>query len=47
MSGDLTRACATATALLVLLFFFAITFGAFSPPARPMAERPLVAKGQQ
>ena len=46
MSGTLARACAMASACLALLFFFAITFGAFSPPPRSTAERPHIAQGQ-
>jgi hypothetical protein len=46
MSGGLTRACATASALFALLFLFAIAFGAFSPPAHSPPGRPHVAQGQ-
>jgi hypothetical protein len=44
MSGGLTRTCAMATAFGALLFFFAITFGLFSPPVRLVGDRPNIAQ---
>jgi hypothetical protein len=46
MSGGLTRACAMASAFFALIFFFAVTLGAFAPSARSTGDRPHVAQGQ-
>lgn len=46
MSGGLTRACAMASAFFALVFFFAVTLGAFAPPARTAGERPHIAQGR-
>jgi hypothetical protein len=46
MSGGMARVCAVASALGAMLFFVAITFGAFSPPARMASERPAIAQGR-
>jgi len=43
MSGGLARTCAMASALLALAFFFAVTFGAFSPPAQTGGGKPHIA----
>jgi hypothetical protein len=46
MSGGLTRACAMASAFFALAFFFAVTLGAFAPPARSTGDRPHMAQGR-
>jgi hypothetical protein len=46
MSGGLTRACAMASAFFALIFFFAVTLGAFAPSARSTGDRPHIAQGQ-
>jgi hypothetical protein len=46
MPGGLTRACAMASAFFALIFFAAVTFGAFTPPARSMADKPHIAQGR-
>ena len=46
MSGDMTRVCAMASAFFALIFFFAVTLGAFAPQARSAGERPHIAQGR-
>jgi len=46
MSGDLTRVCAMASAFFALVFFVAVTLGAFAPQARSVGDRPHVAQGR-
>jgi hypothetical protein len=46
MSGDMTRVCAMASAFFALVFLFAVTLGAFAPPARSTGDRPHVAQGR-
>src|SRR5262249_2585162 len=46
MSGGLTRACAMASAFFALIFFAAVTLGAFAPPARSTAGWPHIAQGR-